>query len=122
APGAGPEPPAVERRADPREAGLADPRPRLVALRALDEPIAELVVDGVEHDDSARRSAPLPGIGESRGERPLDCAFELRVVAHDERVLAAELERHLRQPGGRALVDPAPRLRRAREAHEIHLR
>ena len=59
------------------------------ASHAAREPVAERLVDLVEDDDAARRRAALPGVGERGGDRPLDGAVEVGVVADDERVLAA---------------------------------
>ena len=61
------------------------------------EPPAEVVVDGVEHDDPTRRRAALARVREGRLERPLDGAVEVGVVADDERVLPAQLHHGLRE-------------------------
>ena len=79
-----------------------------------EQPLSERVVDGVEDDDAARRGAPLAGVRERRGERPLDRAVEVGVVADDERVLAAQLHAGLRQAATGRLGDRAPGRRRAR--------
>src|SRR5207253_10463699 len=62
---------------DALEALLADDRSRLVALRLAHEALAELLVDGIEDDDPARRGTPLPGVREGRRERPLDGAVQV---------------------------------------------
>ena len=79
-------------------------------------------VHRVEDDDPARGGTPLARVRERRREDPLDRAIEIGVVAHHERVLAAELEARLRKASCRSLVDRAAGGRRAREAHEVDVR
>ncbi len=86
---------------------------------AIEQALAERVVDRVEDDDPARRRAALARVRERRGERPRHGVVEVGVVADDERVLAAELEAHLREPARRRLVDRPPGRGRAREADEV---
>ena len=86
---------------------------------ACEEARTELVVDGIHDDDPARRRAPLAGVRERGGDRPLDCPIEVGVVAHDERVLAAELHDRLREPPPRGLRDRAPCRSRARERDQV---
>jgi hypothetical protein len=68
------------------------PRPEPKRLRTLDEPCGEGVVETLVDDDAARRRAPLPRGAERRPHDPVDREVEVRVVHHDDRVLAAELE------------------------------
>ena len=89
----------------PLHALLADHGADVVEpVDARGEALDERVVDGVEHDDAARRRAPLAGVRERGRERPLDRAVEIGVVADDERVLAAELHAPSSRAGG-----PPPR-------------
>ena len=76
----------------------------------------------VEDDDPARGGTPLARVRERRREDPLDRAIEIGVVAHHERVLAAELEARLRKASCRSLVDRAAGGRGAGEAHEVDVR
>src|SRR5206468_6004556 len=97
----------LDRAEDPVEAQLADDRADVVELRGRpDEAAAKLVVDGVEDDDAACGGTALARVRESRSARPANGVLEVGVVAHDERVLAAELEADLREPPSGRLVDP----------------
>src|SRR5439155_8599535 len=99
-----------------------DDRAGVVVSRARHESLAELVVHGVEHDQTACRRTALTGVRERGGKRPLDGALEVGVIADDERVLTTELEHDLRQAAAGVLVDPAARRRRPREADEVDVR
>ena len=98
---------------------LVDDRPEIgvvaepdaQAVGSLHELVTEFVVDAIHHDDARTRRAPLTGVRERRRDRPLDRAVEIRVVAHDECVLSAELETDLGEPAAGALLDPAAGLR-----------
>ena len=90
--------PLVDHRA---EIVLVAPARRGARRRRSTSCVAELVVDRVEHDDPAARRAALPGVAEGRQHRPLHGRVEIRVVADDERVLAAELQRDPREPARR---------------------
>jgi hypothetical protein len=59
--------------------------------QALDEVICKLLGD----DEALRRGSTLPGIGETGSERCRHSALEVGVVEDDERVAAAEVQRHL---------------------------
>ena len=61
-------------------------------LGARDEPLLQLVVDGLVHDHAARRRAALAGGAERRPDDALDGEVEVGVVHDDDPVLAAELE------------------------------
>ena len=112
----------AERLEDPLERLAADHRLRHERAGRLDQARAEFVVDGVEDDDPARGRAALPGVRERRRERPADGVVEIRVVADDERVLAAELEADLREPPRGDLVDRASGRGGAGEADEVDVR
>ena len=110
---------SADRVEHPLEARLADDRLRWKRARLLDQPLAERVVDVVEHDDPARRGAALAGVREGGGDRPAHGVPEIGVVADDERVLAAELEADLCEPSPGGLVDPATGRGGAGEADEV---
>ena len=92
------------------------------ASAAASEPLAERVVDRVEDDDAARRSAALPRVRERRGDGPFDGAVEIGVVTDDERVLAAELQTRLREAAAGRLGDRAAGRGGAGEADEVDAR
>ena len=77
----------------------------------------EAVVDAGGHDEPRRRRAALAGREERALHRARSTAVgEVGVVEHDERVLAAHLELHLRHPRDRLGRDRAPGRHRAGEA------
>src|SRR4029077_4733945 len=95
--------------------GLVETIADLDFLRARDEVIDELVVNAFLNDDAAGRGAALSGGAESAPESALDSEFEVSVVEHDHRILAAEFERTVLEAlGARGPHDSAYR-RRARE-------
>src|SRR5438132_1663533 len=65
------------------DAAALDPRQQLRA---------EVVVDAVLDEDAPRRRALLTGRPEGARIRGLDCAREVGVAHHDQRVVPAELE------------------------------
>src|SRR6185295_9784749 len=82
---------------DDRTEIVAVIRPDLERLGRGDELVAKRVIHLSEHDDPAARCAALPSIGEGREAYPFHRLVEIGIVAHDERVLSAELERDLLQ-------------------------
>ncbi len=71
--------------------------PTFCASVSSDKTRAELVVDGVEHDQARTGGAALARIREGRQRRGLGGLVHVRVVADDERILPAELEADLGQ-------------------------
>ena len=53
----------------------------------------EVVVNGGLHEQSIRADAGLPGVSVLRNNRALDRGVKVRIVEHDERRVAAQLER-----------------------------
>ena len=82
--------------------------------RALEQQLAEAVVDGVEHDQARARRAALAGVREGRERGRLRRPLQVGVVADDERVLAAELEADLGEPLSGRLARSAVRRRSSR--------
>src|SRR5207244_12673862 len=100
------------------ELSLVDDRAEVVlvagtdALRlgACEEQVAEAVVDGREDDQARARRASLARVRERRQCRRLHGLLQIRVVADDERLLAAELEADLGEPlAGHARDHPPDR-------------
>ena len=58
------------------------------------------VVDAFLHEQAVGADAGLPGVAVLARDRALHGGVEIRVVEHDERRVAAELERHLLQRAG----------------------
>ena len=95
-------PSALDRVGHLRELRLVDDRPDLdlriervadlPAGDALEQSVAELVVDAVLHVDAPRCRALLARRPESAGVGRLRRPAEVGVVHHDQRVVAAELE------------------------------
>ena len=99
---------------DDRTESSVSPVPDLQLSVGLHEHRLEPVVDGVEHESAAAGGASLAGVAERRSDRPGHRILQVGIVAHDERVLAAELETRLREPPPGRLGDPAARLRTTR--------
>jgi ParB family chromosome partitioning protein len=55
----------------------------------------ECVVDRVLHEHAVRAHAGLAGVSILRDDRALHCGIQIRIVEHDERRIAAELQREL---------------------------
>jgi hypothetical protein len=68
------------------------------AADCADELVDELLVDLVLDVDALDRGADLAAVPQPEGRNGIGGAVEVRVGAHDHRVLAAELERHRDQP------------------------
>ena len=60
-----------------------------------DQLLGERLVDAVLHQQAVRAHAGLPGVAVLGRDRARDRGVEVGVVEHDERRVAAELERHL---------------------------
>ena len=80
-------------------------RPEPHRLDARDEPRDEPVVDLVGDEHPLDRDAQLAGVGEAGAHRPLGGPVDVGVAEHQDRVLAAELERAADQPLGALLGD-----------------
>ena len=89
---------------------------------ALGDPLDQLVVDVLVHDQARAGHARLPGGREHAGDDAVGRRLEVRVGEHDLRRLAAELERHAREVAGGAGGDVDAGLRRARERDLVHAR
>ena len=104
------------------ELALVDHRAEVVLVRradslrprALEQELAEAVVDGVEHDQARARRAALARVREGRERSRLRRPLQVGVVADDERVLAAELEADLGEPLSGRLRRSAVPLRSSR--------
>nr|WP_197697921.1 hypothetical protein [Micromonospora echinofusca] len=93
------------------EVGLevaADAQPQRRGAR--DEAAQELVVQRVGDVDAFGGDAELAGAGEAGPDRALDRPVQVGVVEHEQRVLAAQLQRRRDQParglGGDLAADP----------------
>ena len=64
------------------------------------KPLGELVVDRRLHQEPVGADAGLSGVAILRDDRALDRRIEIGIVEHDERRVAAELERHLLDGAG----------------------
>jgi hypothetical protein len=95
--------------------------PQALRARALEHQLDEPVVDLVEHDQPAARGATLAGIRVRGKGGGVGGRLEVRVVAHHERVLAAQLEAHLREPLARDAGDHPSHARRSRERDDGHV-
>ena len=84
--------------------------------RLADEIVEEAVGDTVLHVEARARDAALAAGAEDAGDDAVGGAFEIRVLEHHDRRLAAELKRHLGEVLGRVAHDVAGRLRAAGEA------
>ena len=106
------------------DGGLVDERPDVDALgepvrhlepaHGLREALEEVVVDALLHEQPVRRDAGLPGVAELARDRAGDRLVEVGVVEHDERRVAAELERDLLEPRRALRHEDLPDLGRAR--------
>ena len=88
-------------------------------LGAGDEPLDEPVVDLVGDEHPLHRDAELAGVGERRPDGALGGLLEVGVAQHQDRVLAAELERAADQPLGALLGDELAGGGRAGEADVV---
>ena len=70
-------------------------------------------------DQPARRRAALPGLEERAVDRDRHRRRQIRVVEHDERVLAAHLELHARAGLDRGGADADADVLRSGEAHRV---
>lgn len=61
------------------------------------ECLRELVIDAVLYEDSVGRHAGLPGVAELGEDTCFDRRLDLRIIKDDERTVATQLERKLRQ-------------------------
>ena len=114
------------------ELGLADQRAHVVApveggaeghrLGARDEPLEEPVVDLVGDEQPLHRHAELAGVRERGADGALGRLLEVGVAEHEDRVLAAELERAADQPVGAPLRDELAGGGRAGEADVVGAR
>ena len=95
------------------------PGPQRHRLGALHELVPEAVVDLVGHEHPLHRDAQLAGVGEARADGALGGPVEVGVTQHQDRVLAAELERAADQPVGALLRDQPAGGRRAGEADVV---
>ena len=109
----------VDHRAHIR-AGLT-PIAQLERLRALDELGHERIVHAVLHDQAARGCAALPRGAERAPEYAVEREFEVGVVEHGLRVLAAHLKRQTLVHASAGLTHLAARLGGAGERHERHV-
>ena len=90
--------------------GLIEAVANFDLLCACDEVIDELAVNAFLHDDAAGRGAALSGGAERAPEPAFDSQFEIGIVEHDHRILAAEFERTVFEAlGRRGAHDPADR-------------
>ena len=87
----------------PRSVSASQPGPIRIDSARCDEPLGELVVDGLVDDHAARGGAALAGRAERRPDDALDGEVEVGVVHHDDPVLAAELEVDVLELVGRVL-------------------
>ena len=76
-----------------------------IALTRADERVDEPVVDLVGDEHPLRRDAELAGVGEAGADGALGGPVEVGVAQHQDRVLAAELQRAADQPVGALLRD-----------------
>ena len=65
---------------------------RLQLADRLRELLREGVVDAVLHQEAVGADAGLSGIAVLRGDRAFDRRIQVRIVEHDERRVAAQLE------------------------------
>ena len=68
-------------------------------LHGVDQLRRERVVHAVLHEEAVRADARLPAVAILRRDRPLHRRVQIRIVEHDERRVAAELERELLHRG-----------------------
>ena len=69
------------------------PLPTFIADDFLGEPLREAIVDAALHVNAIGAHAGLAGVAILGGDRTVDRRFEVGVVEHDERRIAAELQR-----------------------------
>ena len=82
------------------EVGVGDVEPTdLLALRLRDEQVDEPVVDRRRREDTRRGRAVLARVVEAGNRNARGGGFEVGVVAHDDRRVAAELEVHALEVG-----------------------
>ena len=97
----------VERAAEPDPAG------------AVDQPVDELVVDVLVHDQPRAGGADLAGVQEHRGQGEVEGHLEVGVGEHQVGVLAAELEGHLLHRARRGGHQPPAGLQAAGEGDQV---
>ncbi len=81
------------------------PGRRASARVRADELLLEPVVDLVGHEHPLHRDAELAGVGEAGADRALGRPVQVGVAQHQDRVLAAQLQRAADQPVGALLGD-----------------
>src|SRR4029077_14037141 len=79
----------------------------LHGLRATHELVGKLVVDTLLHDHATGSGAALSGSTEASPERSVDSKIDVRVVEHDDGILASHLERAGLEVSGCGLADDA---------------
>ena len=94
--------------------------PSRMALGARDEPLDDLVVNRVVHQDARPGRAHLARVEEDPGRRRLDGRIEVGSGENDVGGFAAELQRHALEVAGGGAQDLASDRGRAGKGHLVH--